>query len=132
MRRVGLARVSLRRSVTIWAATVVGYVGSLIGGTVFVHSVSAQPSRAIGGIGFLVLGPILVALRFGRPPLLLIATLVPIYYIVVALSVVSEYDEPRWSYSRIWFGVFDLLTQFVAAAIAHSAARQWRSLRSET
>jgi hypothetical protein len=114
---VNLAGVSFRRSVVIWSVTLVAYVGSCVVELVFLHSVLSQPGRLVGGIGLLVVGPILAALLYGRPPPLLLATLVPIYYVVVALSV-STYDEPRWNYSRMSAGVFNLLIQLIAVAIA--------------
>jgi len=52
--------------------------------------------------------------RFGRPPILLLVTLTPVYYAVIALSL-NDYDEPRWS--RFWAGVFILGLQLIPAAI---------------
>jgi hypothetical protein len=126
MLAVNLAGVSFRRSVAIWSVTLVAYVGSCIVELVFLHSVLRQPGRLVGGIGVLVAGPILAALLYERPPPLLLATLVPIYYVVVALSV-STYDEPRWNSSRMWAGVFNLLIQLIAVAIAILVSRRRRS-----
>jgi hypothetical protein len=111
--------------VTIWFVTLVAYVGSVAANVIFLNFGSSPAVAFIGGITLFVLGPTVAALLFGRPPLLLLATLVPLYYVFVALSV-SDYDEPRWGYGRFWTGVFMVLVQSTAAAIAAAAARPRR------
>jgi hypothetical protein len=45
-----------------------------------------------------------------------------VYYAVIAL-LVSDHDEPRWSYSRFWDGEFVLGFQLIPAAITAAARR---------
>jgi hypothetical protein len=123
---VDVAGLSLRRSVTIWSLTAVAYVTSFLAEGFLERAVSSVASVVVG-IGLLVLGPIVVAWRFGRPPMLLLVTLTPVYYAVIALSV-SDYDEPRWSYSRFWDGVVILGFQLIPAAIT-AAFRTMRRAR---
>ena len=81
-------------------STCVLYVASVVGAMVFYRTVEGQPVEAIGSFLVLFAGPVIAVAVFRRPPTILvpIVLLVP-YFVVVALSIASEYDESRWSYS---------------------------------
>ena len=46
------------------------------------------------------------------------------YYVFVALSIASEYEESRWSYSRMQAGAFYLLVQVLVGWIAFAVYRE--------
>src|SRR5205823_3479848 len=68
--------------VLLWAVAIAGYGGSVVASQVVLRSANLSPPvSAIVGIGLMVVAPIALALRLGRPPLLLLGTITAIYYV---------------------------------------------------
>jgi predicted tellurium resistance membrane protein TerC len=122
-RRPTLNRPRFVAQVLFWAFAIAGYGGSFVAWQAVARGVDLSSFVSlVVGIGLMVFAPIVLALRLGRPPLLLLGTLAAIYYVGISLSA-DTYDTQRWSYSHFWDGVFLLFIQLTAAAIAVMAAR---------
>jgi hypothetical protein len=116
--------------VTRLICTCLLYLASVVGATVFYRTVQGQPVQGIGSFLVLFAGPLIAVAVFRRPPTVLvpIVLFVP-YYVVVALSIANEYDESRWSYSRMEAGAFYLAVQLLAAWAAFTVYRETAASR---
>ena len=105
--------------------TCVLYVARVFGAILFYRTVQGQPVQGIGSFLVLFAVPIIAVAAFRRPPPVLVPIVLFLpYYVVVAVSVASEYDESRWSYSRMGVGAFYLAIQLVAAWAAFTVYRE--------
>jgi hypothetical protein len=105
-------------------------LASVVGAIVFYRTVQGQPVEGIGTFIVLLAGPLIAVAVFRRPPTVLvpIVLFVP-YYVVIGLSIASENDESRWSYSRMEAGAFYLAVQLLAAWAAFTVYRETAAAR---
>jgi hypothetical protein len=104
--------------------TVVVYGGGPVVAGFVVRGVDSPRVSLIAGIGLIVLGPVVLALRVGPPPFVVLAIMVPIWYIGISLAS-DGYDSPRWSGSHFWDGLTLVAMQAISVAIAITAHRWW-------